>query len=70
MALKKRIFIVTIFFILLFSALVIKLGLITFIDADRINILADELWKRDIPVQSSRGLIYDRNGTVDRKSVV
>ncbi len=64
MALKKRIFIVTIFFILLFSALVIKLGLITFIDADRINILADELWKRDIPVQSSRGLIYDRNGTV------
>ncbi len=61
---KKRIFIVTIFFILLFSALVIKLGLITFIDADRINILADELWKRDIPVQSSRGLIYDRNGTV------
>ncbi len=51
-------------FLLLFSALVVKLGYITFIDSNKINILADELWKRDIPVQSSRGLIYDRNGTV------
>ncbi len=62
--LKKRIGIVIIGFLLLFSALVIKLGYITFIDSNKINILADELWKRDIPVQSSRGLIYDRNGTV------
>ena len=55
---------VVIFFLLLFSSLIIKLGYITFIDANKINILADELWKRDIPVQSSRGLICDRNGTV------
>ena len=55
---------VIIFFIFLFSALIIKLGVITFYDSNKINILANELWKRDIPVQSSRGLIYDRNGTV------
>lgn len=61
---KRRISIVTIFFILLFSALVLKLGYITFIDANKINLLADELWKRDIPIQSSRGLIYDRKGKV------
>ena len=59
---KKRILFVIIFFICIFSALIVKLGYITFIDANRINKLADELWKRDIPIQSSRGLIYDRNG--------
>lgn len=55
---------VMILFLLLFTALIVKLGYITFIDSNKINILADELWKRDIPVQSSRGLICDRNGTV------
>ena len=55
---------VTILFLLLFTALVVKLGYITFIDSNKINILANELWKRDIPVQSSRGLICDRNGNV------
>ena len=59
---KKRILIVIIFFLCIFSALIVKLGYITFISSNRINILADELWKRDIPIQSSRGLIYDRNG--------
>lgn len=44
--------------------LYLKLGFITFWDANKINILANELWKRDIPVQSSRGLIYDRNGEI------
>ncbi len=61
---KKRIGMIITLFILLFSALIIKLGYITFISADKINLLADELWKRDIPIQSSRGLIYDRNGKI------
>ncbi len=61
---RKRIYIVIILFLLLFSSLIIKLGYITFISANKINILADDLWKRDIPVQSNRGLICDRNGTV------
>ena len=43
---------VIIFFIFLFSALIIKLGVITFYDSNKINILANELWKRDIPVQT------------------
>lgn len=61
---KKRISIVIVLFLFMFSALIIKLGYITFISADKINILADELWKRDIPIQSSRGQIYDRNGQI------
>ena len=61
---KKRISIVFLLFIILFLSLIIKLGYITFISANKINNLADELWKRDIPIQSSRGLIYDRNGNI------
>ncbi len=61
---KKRISLVIIFFILLFTSLIVKLGTITFIDSNKINVLANELWKRDIPVNSNRGLIYDRNGKI------
>lgn len=61
---KKRIGMIILLFFVLFGALVVKLGYITFIDSGRITVLANELWKRDIPVQSSRGLIYDRNGKV------
>lgn len=61
---RKRILTIFIIFILLFTSLVIRLGYITFISADKITKLANELWKRDIPVQSDRGIIYDRNGEV------
>ena len=38
--------------------------MITFFDSERINPLAYELWSREIPVSTSRGLILDRNGNV------
>jgi len=62
--LKVRISIIFLLFIILFAAISIRMGYITFHLANKINPLADELWKRDIPIQSSRGVIYDRNGTV------
>ena len=62
--LKVRISIIILLFLILFSSLVIRMGYITFFLANDINILADELWKRDIPIQSSRGIIYDRNGNI------
>ena len=61
---RKRILTIFIIFVLLFTSLVVRLGYITFISADKITKLANELWKRDIPVQSDRGIIYDRNGEV------
>ena len=61
---RKRILTVIILFITLFSVLIIRLSYITFISADRINKLANDLWTRDIPIQSDRGIIYDRNGIV------
>ncbi len=61
---RKRILTIVILFILLFSSLVIRLGYITFISSDKITKLANELWTRDIPIQSDRGIIYDRNGKV------
>ena len=61
---RKRILTIFILFIFLFSILIIRLGYITFISADKITKLANELWTRDIPIQSDRGIIYDRNGEV------
>ena len=61
---RKRILIIIILFIFLFSVLILRLGYITFISADKITKLANELWTRDIPIQSDRGIIYDRNGIV------
>lgn len=40
------------------------MGYITFYLSNKINPLANDLWTREIPIQSSRGLIYDRNGKV------
>ncbi len=61
---KKRIIYCMIIFILCFGMLFTRLGYVTFILANTINPLADELWSREIPVNSSRGIIYDRNGKV------
>ena len=49
---------------LMFTAIIIRLGYITFFMADDINILAYDLWSREIPIETSRGLILDRNGNV------
>lgn len=61
---QKRIGIIITFSILLFSLIAIRMGYITFFMANKINLLADDLWSREIPIQSSRGLIYDRNGKI------
>lgn len=62
--LNKRILFVTIIFILLFTSIIIKLGYITFYSSNKINKLAYDLWSREIPISTARGLILDRNGNV------
>ncbi|MBQ3253038.1 MAG: hypothetical protein IJA65_00645 [Acholeplasmatales bacterium] len=61
---NKRIYVVIVMFILLFTAIIIKLGHITFFESNKINLLAYDLWSREIPVSTSRGLILDRNGEI------
>lgn len=62
--LQKRISMVIGLFILMFMAIVIKMGVITFYSANEINKKAYDLWSREIPISTSRGLILDRNGKV------
>ena len=61
---KKRIIIVIYISIFLLSLIVIRLGYITFYLSNEINPLAYDLWSREIPINSSRGLILDRNGKI------
>ena len=61
---KKRIIIVIYISIFLLTSIVIRLGYITFYLSNKINPLAYDLWSREIPINSSRGLILDRNGKI------
>lgn len=61
---KKRMFLCLGMFLFLFAALLIRLGYIGFVMIYKVEHLANELWSRDIPIYSSRGVIYDRNGEV------
>lgn len=48
--------------ILLFLAIIIRVFYIQVIDYKKLNDLADNLWSRNLPITSDRGLILDRNG--------
>lgn len=62
--LQKRIGIIIGLSIFLFVAIILKMGFITFFSANDINLKAYDLWSREIPISTSRGLILDRNGNV------
>ena len=59
-----RIKIVLFIIILLFILVVGKVFYIQVVDYKKLNNYASNLWSRNLPVESSRGLIYDRNGVV------
>ena len=48
--------------LIMFIAIVIRVFYIQVIDYNKLNDLADNLWSRNLPITSDRGLIYDRNG--------
>ena len=48
----------------LFLALVVRLGYIQMIQAPWLTQQAEDLWRRNIPVEPKRGVITDRNGEV------
>ena len=60
----KRIKIVLILFIIIFTSIVLRVFKIQVFDYRKLKSLADDLWSRDLEVQADRGKILDRNGNV------
>ena len=59
---SKKITIIFFIIILSFIIIFIKMIHLQFIDNNKIIDNANNLWTREVPIQSSRGNIYDRNG--------
>ena len=50
--------------IFLFFLVLLKVFYIQVIDYGKLSNLADSLWNRNLPIESNRGIITDRNGVV------
>lgn len=59
-----RIKIVLVVIIFLFILIIGKVFYIQVFDYKKLNSLASSLWSRNLPIESNRGKIYDRNGVV------
>ena len=57
----KLVFLIIVSMLLL---IVFRVLFIQVIDYKKLNILASDLWSRDLPLEADRGLILDRNGKV------
>lgn len=67
MFLKKideRIRIIFIIIVLMFIIIVARVIYIQLFDYKKLNLLANDLWSRNLPLAADRGLILDRNGVV------
>lgn len=60
----KRIKIVFIAIIFLFIFVIGKVGYIQLFQYKKLNDLASDLWSRNLPIEASRGLIYDINNLI------
>ncbi|MFS0556417.1 stage V sporulation protein D [Brevibacillus sp. 179-C9.3 HS] len=59
---RRRIFIVLIVGVVLYAALVTRLGYVQLIEGPKLSQMSDELLKREIEFQPNRGRILDRSG--------
>jgi len=68
----KRIKIILLIIIILFLIIISKVFYIQVINYKKLNYLANNLWSRNLPIESNRGRIYDINGVVlaDNKTTV
>ncbi len=60
----KKIKIILFTLIFLFILIILKVFYIQVIDYKKLNILAQNLWSRNLPIKADRGLIYDKNGHI------
>lgn len=59
-----RIKVVLIVIILLFILIISKVFYIQVVNYNKLNGFANSLWSRNLPIESNRGIIYDRNGVI------
>lgn len=67
MFLKKidsRIKLVFFIIVLMFIFIVFRVAFIQLISYEKLSLLANDLWSRDLPIEANRGLILDRNGVI------
>jgi len=63
-SIHKRIRIVLLGVIFLFIIVILKVGYIQLFQYQKLNDLATDLWSRNLPIEASRGLIYDINNLI------
>ena len=63
-SIHKRIRIVLLIVVVLFVIVILKVGYIQLFEYNKLNDLATDLWSRNLPIEASRGLIYDINNLI------
>lgn len=60
----ERIRLLLFIMLVLLLFILLRVGYIELIDYNKLRVLAEDLWSRNLPVAADRGLILDRNGVV------
>lgn len=60
----SRIKLVFLIIVVLFIFIILRVAYIQLISYDKLSMLANDLWSRDLPIEANRGLILDRNGVI------
>ncbi|MBQ3435489.1 MAG: stage V sporulation protein D [Bacilli bacterium] len=61
---NERIKIILLVFLTALVLIVLKIFYVQTFDYKKLSELAEDLWSRDLPLEASRGKIYDRNGII------
>ena len=61
---NKRIKILFLLMLIMFTIIVIRVLFIEVIDYNKLKDYASSLWSRELPVEADRGIITDRNGEI------
>ena len=61
---QKRVLIVILGFVLVFSALFVRLGYLQLVAGKELQVLGASQWLRDLPLSAKRGDVLDRNGVL------
>mgnify|MGYP002624649435 CR=1 FL=1 len=61
---NSKLRLILVLFITMFIVITLRVMYIELIDYNKLYVLANDLWSRDLPIQGDRGLILDRNGVV------
>ena len=60
----SRIKVIFLIIVILFIFIILRVLFIQVISYEKLRLLAEDLWSRDLPLEANRGLILDRNGVV------